>query len=75
MTEGREKGRPSTIVTRDPNDRIEDRAYFTTDPGMTVGDVLRGFARRWAQEVLHRDRSEEYVEQAQHERDPPGRHL
>lgn len=43
------------IVTRDPKGRIEDRAYFSTDPSMTVGEVAQGFSRRWAQEVLHRD--------------------
>jgi hypothetical protein len=43
------------IVTRDPKGRIEDRAYFSTDPSMTVEEVAQGFSRRWAQEVLHRD--------------------
>lgn len=43
------------IVTRDPKGRIEDRAYFATDPEFSVEEVVQGFSRRWAQEVLHRD--------------------
>lgn len=43
------------IVTRDPKGRIEDRAYFTTDPDLSIEDIARGFARRWPQEVLHRN--------------------
>lgn len=43
------------ILTRDPKGRIEDRAYFCTDPDFTVEQIAQGFSRRWAQEVLHRD--------------------
>jgi len=43
------------VVTRDPKGRIEDRAYFSTDPDMDADEVLRAFARRWSEEVLHRN--------------------
>ena len=43
------------IVTRDPKGRIEDRAYFSTDPALSVDDIAQTFARRWSQEVLHRN--------------------
>lgn len=43
------------VVTRDPQGRIEDRAYFSTDPTMDADDVMRTFARRWCEEVLHRN--------------------
>ena len=43
------------VVTRDPKGRIEDRAYFSTDASMDGDGVLRVFAHRWSQEVLHRN--------------------
>ena len=43
------------VVTRDPKGGIEDRAYFSTDPSMDADEVLRTFARRWSEEVLHRN--------------------
>lgn len=43
------------VVTRDPAGRIEDRAYFSTDPTMTVVEILSTFARRWSQEVMYRN--------------------
>lgn len=43
------------VVTRDPNRRIDDRAYFSTDPSMDGDEVLAVFAHRWCQEVLHRN--------------------
>lgn len=43
------------IMTRDPNGRIDDRVYFTTDPTMTVSAALRVFACRWAIEVTFRN--------------------
>ena len=43
------------IVTRDPKGRIEDRAYFTTDPNMGVDEIASGFSCRWSAEVMHRD--------------------
>lgn len=43
------------ILTRDPKGRIEDRAYFSTNPDFTIEEIAQGFSRRWAQEVLHRD--------------------
>jgi hypothetical protein len=43
------------IVTRDPNGRIEDRAYFTTDPEMKVEKIAKIFSLRWTQEEMHRN--------------------
>ena len=43
------------VLTRDPKGRIEDRTYFTTDPGQEVHEILGVFSRRWSQEVMHRD--------------------
>jgi len=43
------------VVTRDPRGIIDDRAYFCTDPGLEVEDVLVHFARRWQIEVAFRD--------------------
>lgn len=43
------------VVTRDPKGRIEDRTYFSADSSMDADDVLRTFARRWSEEVLHRN--------------------
>jgi DDE superfamily endonuclease len=43
------------VITRDPSGRIDDRAYFTTDPELTVETTLTYFSRRWSQEVMHRD--------------------
>lgn len=43
------------ILTRDPKGRIQDRAYFTTDLSLGIGEIAQGFSRRWTQEVLHRD--------------------
>jgi hypothetical protein len=43
------------VVTRDPRARIEDRAYFATDPGMPLEELLQRFSRRWTIEVCFRD--------------------
>jgi len=43
------------IVTRDPKGRIDDRAYFVTDPTMTVSDAIISYSHRWCQEVVHRN--------------------
>lgn len=43
------------VVTRDPRGRIEDRAYFATDPGMPIEELLQRFSRRWTIEVCFRD--------------------
>jgi hypothetical protein len=43
------------IVTRDPKGRIEDRAYFCTDPDRSVADILSLYARRWELEVTFRE--------------------
>ena len=41
-------------LTRDPRCRIEDRAYFATDPGMSVEELLQRFSWRWTIEVCFR---------------------
>jgi hypothetical protein len=43
------------VVTRDPTGRIEDRAYFSTQPDMSVQELLLHFSRRWLIEVSFRD--------------------
>jgi len=43
------------IVTRDPKGRIECRAFFSTDPRMSPEEIIRTFAMRWEEEVLHRN--------------------
>lgn len=43
------------VVTRDPKGRIDDRAYFMTDPSATVEQVIVSYSHRWSQEVLHRN--------------------
>jgi len=43
------------LVTRDPNGRWQDRAYFATDPQLSAAQMLAGIVRRWSQEVTHRD--------------------
>ena len=50
---GRRRGR--MLVTRDPSGRWKDRAYFATDPKLSVAQILDGIVRRWSQEVTHRD--------------------
>lgn len=43
------------VVTRDPKGRIDDRAYFITDPTVTVEQVIVSYSHRWSQEVMHRN--------------------
>lgn len=43
------------VVTRDPRGRIEDRAYFATDPNIPLEELLQRFSRRWTIEVCFRD--------------------
>jgi len=43
------------VITRDPKGRIEDRAYFATDPNMAIGELLERFSRRWLIEVSFRN--------------------
>jgi hypothetical protein len=43
------------IVTRDPKGHYKDRAYFSTNPEHEIQDITTVFARRWSQEVMHRD--------------------
>ncbi len=47
--------RVRVVVTRDPQGRLENRAYFATNLGWSVAEILQAMARRWPQEVLHRD--------------------
>jgi len=43
------------VVTRDPKGRIEDRAYFSTDLGLSVEELLAGYSKRWTLELAFRD--------------------
>ncbi len=43
------------VITRDPKQRIQDRAYFCTDPEKDVTQVLQLYARRWELEVTFRE--------------------
>ncbi|MBI4615084.1 MAG: hypothetical protein HY720_15835 [Planctomycetes bacterium] len=43
------------VVTGDPKDLIEERAYFSTDTSLTPGDVLVHNVRRWELEVTFRN--------------------
>ena len=43
------------IVTRDPKNRIEDRAYFITDAKMNTEEIAKSFSLRWTQEEMHRN--------------------
>lgn len=43
------------LVTRDPSGRIEERAYFSTDEGMSVSKIAQTFSLRWTQEEMHRN--------------------
>lgn len=43
------------VLTRDPKGRIDDRAYFATDPDMPIEKILMIFARRWEIEVAFRN--------------------
>lgn len=43
------------VVTRDPRGRIDDRAYFITDPMLSAEQVIVSYSHRWSQEVLHRN--------------------
>lgn len=42
------------VVTRDPRGRMEDRAFFSTDPTRTASDILVLFSKRWGLEVTFR---------------------
>jgi DDE superfamily endonuclease len=43
------------VVIRDPTGRRQDEAFFCTDPGVTDGFILEGYARRWTLEVTFHD--------------------
>jgi hypothetical protein len=43
------------VVTRDPEGRLKDRAFFSTKPGASVEDVLSQFSRRWEIECSFRN--------------------
>jgi hypothetical protein len=42
-------------ITKDPSGRIEDRAYFCTDPTRSPEQFLVSFSHRWALECAFRD--------------------
>ncbi len=42
------------VVTRDPRGRLNDRAFFSTDPSRSVQEILVLFSRRWGLEVTFR---------------------
>lgn len=43
------------VITRDPKGRIEERAFFSTDPNLTVREILQRISHRWLIEVSFRD--------------------
>lgn len=43
------------VLTRDPKGRIEERAYFCTDPDRSIEQILMLFACRWEIEVAFRN--------------------
>jgi hypothetical protein len=43
------------VVTRDPEGRLKDRAFFSTKPDASVEEVLRQFSRRWEIECSFRN--------------------
>ena len=43
------------VLTRDPKGRIDDRAYFCTDPDRSIKQILKLFACRWKIEVAFRN--------------------
>jgi hypothetical protein len=43
------------VVVRDPTRRRQDEAFCCTDPGVTDGVILEGYARRWTLEVTFHD--------------------
>lgn len=43
------------VVTRDPSGRLKDRAFFSTNPSMSVESILVFFAKRWEIEVAFRN--------------------
>ncbi|MHC4178289.1 MAG: IS701 family transposase [Planctomycetota bacterium] len=43
------------VVTRDPAGRLDDRAYFHTEPERPIARLLSQFARRWEIEVSFRN--------------------
>jgi hypothetical protein len=51
----RVEAQAAILNERDPrhSGRIDDRAYFTTDPELTVETTLTYFSRRWSQDVDH----------------------
>jgi len=42
------------VITRDPRGRMDDRAFFSTNPTRTASDILVLFSRRWGLEVTFR---------------------
>lgn len=48
------------VVTRDPNARFDDKAYFWTEPTEVEAEqALCEYSHRWPQEVMHRNAKQE----------------
>lgn len=43
------------VITQDPKGRLEERVYFSTDPSLTVSEILTTFSYRWSIEVTFRN--------------------
>lgn len=43
------------VVVRDPEGRLDDRAYYSTDPDLEVEEMIKDLACRWGAEVMHRN--------------------
>jgi hypothetical protein len=43
------------VLTRDPRGRLQDRAYFSTEIGLSAEEILARYSRRWYMEVTFRD--------------------
>ena len=50
---GQDLGR--VVLTRDPDGVLDDRAYFSTDPNLSVKEIILRFSRRWQIEVTFHD--------------------
>lgn len=47
------------VITRDPKQRGDGRAYVSTDPDLEPEEVLATYARRWQLEICFRDLKQE----------------
>jgi hypothetical protein len=50
-----ERGKKNGVVVRVEEGSIKCRVFFSTDPSLSVQEILEGYARRWAIEVCFRD--------------------